>query len=215
MAIGNAWLSARGRPFLLPPYCPNASLADYEAGVVVSICTKPRSTNDAQAASRSARNCCTPVSMPLNRREANRRGVIVSAETADTAIPQERSPKELIPEVKARSAPEAAALIGEHPAPVIAAVLARFLPKTTLFRQMVSQTASGEVSVGTQEAQLSARIGKTGVAIVPLCPGGKARFDDELLDVITRGEMVAKGQPVKIVGHTGANVIVQEVDGNA
>ena len=54
---------------------------------------------------------------------------MVSAEpSATTAIPQERSPKELIPEVKARSAPEAAALIGEHPAPVIAAVLAELNP---------------------------------------------------------------------------------------
>jgi magnesium transporter len=44
------------------------------------------------------------------------------------ANPQERSPKELLPEVKARSAPEAAALIGEHPAPVIAAVLAELNP---------------------------------------------------------------------------------------
>ena len=54
---------------------------------------------------------------------------MVSAEpSATTAIPQERSPKDLIPEVKARSAPEAAALIGEHPAPVIAAVLAELNP---------------------------------------------------------------------------------------
>lgn len=42
-------------------------------------------------------------------------------------------------------------------------------------------------------------------------PGGKAQFDDELLDVITRGEMVAKGQRVKIIGHTGPNAIVAGV----
>jgi magnesium transporter len=54
---------------------------------------------------------------------------MVSTEpSASTAIPQERSPRELIPDVKARSAPEAAALIGEHPAPVIAAVLAELNP---------------------------------------------------------------------------------------
>jgi len=94
---------------------------------------------------------------------------------------------------------------------VIAVVLARFLPKTALFRQLVSQTASGEASVLAQEAQQSARIGKIGVAIAPLCPGGKAQFDDELLDVITRGEMVAKGQRVKIIGHTGPNAIVAAV----
>ena len=92
---------------------------------------------------------------------------------------------------------------------VLALILARFLPKTTLFRQLVSQSASGESSVLAQETKQSARIGKIGVAIAPLCPGGKARFDDELLDVITRGEMVAKGQRVKIIGHTGPNAIVE------
>jgi len=94
---------------------------------------------------------------------------------------------------------------------VIAAVLARFLPKTALFQQLVSQTASGVASVAAVEEQLSSRIGQTGEAIAPLCPGGKARFGEELLDVVTRGEMVAKGRAVRIIGHSGPNVIVEEV----
>ena len=43
-------------------------------------------------------------------------------------VAAEPAHKALIPEVKARSAPEAAALIGEHPAPVIAAVLSELNP---------------------------------------------------------------------------------------
>ncbi len=43
--------------------------------------------------------------------------------SATQAIPQEPAHKALIPEIKARSAQEAATLIAEHPAPVIAAVL--------------------------------------------------------------------------------------------
>ncbi|HEX5219924.1 MAG TPA: NfeD family protein [Verrucomicrobiae bacterium] len=94
---------------------------------------------------------------------------------------------------------------------VVALALARFLPHTPIFQQMVSQTASGVESVAAIETQLSSRIGQTGVAIAPLCPGGKARFGEELLDVITRGEMVAKGRTVRIVGHTGSNAVVEEV----
>jgi membrane-bound serine protease (ClpP class) len=93
---------------------------------------------------------------------------------------------------------------------VIALVLARFLPQTTLFHRLVSETASGVASVAALEQQLTSRLGQTGVTIAPLCPGGKARFGDELLDVITRGEMVAKGQPVKIIGHSGPNAVVEE-----
>ena len=94
---------------------------------------------------------------------------------------------------------------------VIALVLASLLPKTPLYHQLVSQTASGVSSVAALEAQQEARIGQIGVAIAPLCPGGKARFEDQLLDVITRGEMVEKGRAVKIIGRSGPNVVVEEV----
>lgn len=93
----------------------------------------------------------------------------------------------------------------------LALVLARYFPRTTLFHQLVSQTASGVASVAAVEEQQKARLGQTGVAISPLCPGGKARFGDQLLDVITRGELVEKGRPVKIIGHTGPNEVVEEV----
>jgi membrane-bound serine protease (ClpP class) len=92
---------------------------------------------------------------------------------------------------------------------VLALVLARFLPKTPLYHQLVSQTASGVSSVAALEMQQEARIGQIGVAIAPLCPGGKARFGDELLDVITRGEMVEKDRPVKIIGRSGLDAVVE------
>jgi len=53
----------------------------------------------------------------------------VNSEQPDTQVnPQEPPHKALIPEVKARSAQEAATLIAEHPAPVIAAVLLELNP---------------------------------------------------------------------------------------
>jgi membrane-bound serine protease (ClpP class) len=94
---------------------------------------------------------------------------------------------------------------------VLALILARFFPKTPFYHQLVSQTASGVSSVAALEAQQEARIGQTGVAISPLCPGGKARFEGQLLDVITSGEMVERGRPVKIIGHSGPNAVVEEI----
>ncbi len=93
----------------------------------------------------------------------------------------------------------------------IALVLARFLPKTSLFQKLVSETASGVSSMAALEKQQEARVGQIGVASSQLYPGGKARFDDQLLDVITRGELVEQGRPVKIIGHTGPDAVVQEV----
>ncbi len=91
----------------------------------------------------------------------------------------------------------------------VALVLARFLPKTPLFQKLVSQTVSGGSSVTAQEAQLEAHVGQIGVALSPLCPGGKARFGDDILDVLTQGEMIEKGRSVKIIGHTGADAVVE------
>ncbi len=94
---------------------------------------------------------------------------------------------------------------------VLALGLARFLPKTTLFQHLVSQTASGVHSVAAVEARQTARVGQTGVAVSPLCPGGKARVGEDLIDVITRGEMVERGRPVRIIGNSGADAVVEEV----
>jgi membrane-bound serine protease (ClpP class) len=92
---------------------------------------------------------------------------------------------------------------------LLAAILARFLPKTPLFRALVSQGASGVTSSVNQELQQASRLGQTGVAISNLRPGGKAQFGEQILDVITQGEMISKGQPVRIIRHSGSEAVVE------
>ncbi len=55
-------------------------------------------------------------------------------------------------------------------------------------------------------------IGDWGVATSPLRPAGKARFGDQLLDVITEGSFVEKGQQIRIVSIQGNRVTVCEVE---
>ncbi len=95
---------------------------------------------------------------------------------------------------------------------VLALVLARFFPQTPLYHRLVSETASGVSSVAALEARQQERLGRIGVAVSQLYPGGKARFGDELLDVVTRGELVEKGRSVKIIGHSGPNAVVEATD---
>lgn len=95
---------------------------------------------------------------------------------------------------------------------VLALILARFLPKTSFFHQLVSHTASGVTSVAAVEERQESRIGQTGVALSQLYPGGKARFGEQILDVITQGELVEKGRPVKIIGRSGPGAVVEELD---
>ncbi|HXT41369.1 MAG TPA: NfeD family protein, partial [Candidatus Angelobacter sp.] len=92
-------------------------------------------------------------------------------------------------------------------------VLSRFLPKTAIYGKLVSNTASGMSTVAKLEQKQSARVGQLGVAISSLRPGGKAQFGDEVLDVISQGEMIDRGQRVKIIGHSGTEAVVEAAEG--
>ena len=56
-------------------------------------------------------------------------------------------------------------------------------------------------------------MGLTGKAQSELRPAGAAIFGDRRLDVVTRGEFIKAGQPVRIV-ETHGNHIVVERDGD-
>lgn len=88
-------------------------------------------------------------------------------------------------------------------------LLSRWLPKTAVYGTLVSSSASGVAALAVQERQQASRLGQVGVTISVLRPGGKARFGEDILDVIARGEMIAPGSPVRIVDHSGHDPVVE------
>jgi membrane-bound serine protease (ClpP class) len=92
---------------------------------------------------------------------------------------------------------------------VAVVLLSRWLPKTSVYGKLVSKTASGMVTVTELGQKQESRIGRTGVAVSPLRPGGKAQFGDEVLDVISQGEMIDSGRRVRIIGHSGTEAVVE------
>jgi membrane-bound serine protease (ClpP class) len=102
------------------------------------------------------------------------------------------------------------ALVG---AVVSIAVLSRFLPKTPFYHTLVSQSASGMHTEAAVEERRTTLLGQEGVTLSILRPGGKARFGDEILDVISEGDLVPKGSRVRIVGYSGTEALVQVVAG--
>ena len=95
---------------------------------------------------------------------------------------------------------------------VVLAVLARFLPKTSIYGSLVAQSASGVESVQRIEREQTARMGREGVALSVLRPGGKAQFGDDVLDVMSQGEMIDAGTRVRIVGNSSSEAIVEPVN---
>jgi len=96
---------------------------------------------------------------------------------------------------------------------VLMMLLSRYVLKLPPLRQMAAQSASGVISVAKMEAAHAAHLGQVGEAVSVLRPGGKAKFGEELLDVMSQGEMIAKGAKVRIVSYSGTEAIVEVAKG--
>jgi membrane-bound serine protease (ClpP class) len=90
--------------------------------------------------------------------------------------------------------------------------LGLIIPRTSLYDRLVSSTTSGARGVGETARQHLAELGHIGVTMSPLRPGGKARFGDQILDVISQGDLVDRGRKVRIIGHSASEAIVEVID---
>lgn len=90
-------------------------------------------------------------------------------------------------------------------------ILSRVLPRTQFYSALVSQGASGVQSDAVLEATQQQRLGQTGVALSTLRPGGKAQFGDDILDVVSEGDLIEPGRKVRIIGSSGHEAVVEVV----
>jgi membrane-bound serine protease (ClpP class) len=90
---------------------------------------------------------------------------------------------------------------------VLALLAGRFLPKSRLARPLVLH----ESEVFRNAPDSADRVGWTGTAHTALRPSGSALFEGEPLDVVTRGEFIDKGTPIRIMEQHGNRMVVQAV----
>lgn len=96
------------------------------------------------------------------------------------------------------------------------AVLARFLPRTSLYKRfalMASNPAGPSLTGAPREfaTALALAPGTQGTALTMLRPSGKARFADHVVDVVTEGEFVAPQAPITVVQTDGMRVVVKGI----
>lgn len=98
---------------------------------------------------------------------------------------------------------------------VAAVIMRRYLPHAPMFNNMVLAPPSSEeqslISERESLARLDHLLGARGVSFTPLVPGGKARIGDDLVDVLTDGEFVDRGQAVEVVEVRGNRIVVRGI----
>jgi len=113
--------------------------------------------------------------------------------------------------------PVSLSMVGASMAGVVAAAvfIRKFLPHTPFLRGMMLDPPAEENEVLQERESLvhwEHLSGKRGVATTQLTPSGKARFGDDVVDVISDGEVIAKGSDVYVAEVHGNRVLVLPVD---
>ena len=103
------------------------------------------------------------------------------------------------------------ALIG---AAIVIALLARYLPRTSIYRRFALMTSNppGPSLAGIPREFATAMDllpGTEGISLSILRPSGKARFLDQIVDVITQGEFIPPNTSVTVVRRDGMRVVVR------
>lgn len=91
-------------------------------------------------------------------------------------------------------------------------LIIKYFPETAVGRQIIAPNPVREQWVIALPEQDGARIGDVGVAETYLRPAGKARFGSSLLDVVTQGDYIERGQKVEIMERHGSRVVVRRAE---
>ena len=97
-------------------------------------------------------------------------------------------------------------------------LLARYLPRTSIYRRFALMTTNppGPSLAGAPRefaTAFSLSAGTRGTSLTVLRPSGKARFADNVVDVVTEGEFIAPNIAVTVIQADGMRVVVKAVAG--
>lgn len=93
---------------------------------------------------------------------------------------------------------------------VLLAVILRSAKKGKL-KKIVLHTSTSQAAGYSSTEDFSAMIGAEGLALTVLRPSGTADFGGKRLDVVTEGEFIDQGAPVKIVRTEGRRIVVEKI----
>jgi membrane-bound serine protease (ClpP class) len=90
--------------------------------------------------------------------------------------------------------------------------LARYLPKVPVAGQLIAPNPEHDAVQAADPYLGVVSIGDVGRSETLLRPAGKGRFRDELVDVVSQGDYIDAGVPIKVVERYGSRVVVRRAD---
>ena len=123
-------------------------------------------------------------------------------------------PGDLLPEFSGAGATIQHAIfnlaIGMVGTAVLSVIAGHFLPNSRVVAPLVLQQSTDKESGFSAAHDHSDLLGKEGTADMNLRPAGRATFDGDPINVITHGEFIEKGTPVKITETHGSRIVVEK-----
>jgi membrane-bound serine protease (ClpP class) len=94
---------------------------------------------------------------------------------------------------------------------VLIFIMAKYLPKTNIFKRFVLSDAEKTNKGFSSHATSKDLMGAEGIAITDLRPSGTAEINGKKVDVVTESEYVEKGQSLKVIAVEGIRVVVKQI----
>jgi membrane-bound serine protease (ClpP class) len=105
-------------------------------------------------------------------------------------------------------------LAGFIAATILSAILGKYLPKVSLMTRsrliLPAATAAHDAPRPDDSPYLRIHPGDTGTTVSPLHPVGDVRFNGDIVNAVSDGEMIEKGKTVRVVRCEGNRIVVQE-----
>jgi membrane-bound serine protease (ClpP class) len=103
-----------------------------------------------------------------------------------------------------------AALIGSI---IVAIVLAKFLPRTTIGKQIILYTTQKhDAGYVSQTVDYSNIVGKIGITITPVHPSGTMMLSGKRYDVVSEGGFIDKNVKVNVIEVEGMRIVVRPLE---
>jgi membrane-bound serine protease (ClpP class) len=94
---------------------------------------------------------------------------------------------------------------------ILILLLAKFLPKSTVFNRLVLSTATAADRGYVSNPDFRSLVGKEGIALTTLRPAGTVEIDGQKVDVVADSEYIKNGTKIKVIKTEGMRVVVVPV----